>query len=64
MTLDIDDVNKALTQIHEELDQKCNLEQVFSCNVSLMPQWTIKLLLMRPYAQRTALQDGFGNQAK
>ena len=25
---DIDDVNKALTQIHEELDLKCNVEQV------------------------------------
>jgi hypothetical protein len=25
---DIDDVNKALTQVHEELDLKCNLEQV------------------------------------
>jgi hypothetical protein len=25
---DIDDVNKALTQIHEELDTKCNSEQV------------------------------------
>jgi hypothetical protein len=25
---DIDDVNKALTQVHEELDSKCNSEQV------------------------------------
>jgi hypothetical protein len=25
---DIDDVNKALTQIHEELDLKCSIEQV------------------------------------
>ena len=25
---DIDDINKALTQIHDELDSKCNLEQV------------------------------------
>ena len=25
---EIDDVNKALTQIHEELDSKCGIEQV------------------------------------
>jgi hypothetical protein len=25
---DIDDVNKALTQVHEEIDTKCNMEQV------------------------------------
>lgn len=25
---DIDDVNKALTQIHDELDAKCGVEQV------------------------------------
>ena len=28
---DIDDVNKALTQIHEELDSKCNTDQVRMC---------------------------------
>ena len=30
---DIDDVNKALTQIHEELDLKCNVEQVTINNI-------------------------------
>lgn len=44
---DIDDVNKALTQIHEELDIKCNLEQVkqsvFINYFSLTQQWTTKL---------------------
>ncbi len=43
---DIDDVNKALTQVHEELDFKPNIEQVsykFILTISSKMQWIIKL---------------------
>jgi hypothetical protein len=51
---DIDDVNKALTQIHEELDAKTAVEQVrLYNNLSSIRQWIIKPLSTMPFAPRT-----------
>jgi hypothetical protein len=50
---DIDDVNKALTQIHEELDSKCAIEHVNVFKFSSTLLWIIKQLLTMLFVLRT-----------